>query len=718
MFLIDNVGYRLINSSYQTIWTGNIDNNFRDGYCVFGNCLGGSDTGCPQYRELYRGQFLCHYLTSGILTRVGLKSNGFFVYEEYINESDTVPDIQVLIVQSYQAEKLRLRSGGSLELQDYDDDDLWKISSSLGYKFILDSLGYRLISEYGQIIWNGNLNSDNDDIGNPLGRGCVLGNCLGGSATGCPQGRELFQGQFLCHQLTTSILTQVGITTDGGELVYQEFLNDNLVPSTLVELRSFVFAKKLRLRSGGNLELFDYVDQTIWETNTDDGYKFLIDASGYRVVNEYNIPLWIGPLDEMMQARGCVLTGNCLGGSSSGCSAGRELYRGQFLCHTLSNFPTILTQVGLSTDGRLVYQEYYDTNSVTPGLTVPITSYYSNPYYSTAEKLRLRSGGSLELQDFDGDDLWQVPSNSGFRFLIDDDGYRLISQYGQTIWNGPITPGVPTLFSQKGCVRGNCLGAKSNGCMNGRDLYNGQFLCHMSDDNTILSQVGIDSNGYLIYREYYNDGSTSRRSSSSSYPTVQVDIYDQSQAQGRKLRLQTNGSLVLSDTSTKNTNNAEVDEEKEEGHSMTQLKVDQQEQEDKASSLWSAEVESGYKLILDSSGYYVQDGSGQRIWTGSTSSGGGSDSGSDESSGCVNCGGESGSAGTGTGSAETGTGTGSGSGSGSAGTGTGDSNNGGGGVSGCINKGEAMLGKNIMGYFSVLLSRFGVIDSNFNDDSQ
>lgn len=88
--------------------------------------------------------------------------------------------------------------------------------------------------------------------------------------------------------------------------------------------------------------------------------------------------------------------GTCLGGSNTGCWTGRELYRGQFLCSTVTEFPNIQTRVGIDLTGNFVYQEWETTgNTVEPSKETMIHSGFG-------EYLRMRTGGNLVLRDANG----------------------------------------------------------------------------------------------------------------------------------------------------------------------------------------------------------------------------------------------------------------------------------------------------------------------------
>lgn len=94
--------------------------------------------------------------------------------------------------------------------------------------------------------------------------------CVGDKLCGeCPLGRELYRGQFLCYGNA-----RVGIK-ETGDFVYQVFESSFAQPQYGVELGHddgmpmkeisihHGNAKKLRMRSSGDLELRDFDDDTV-----------------------------------------------------------------------------------------------------------------------------------------------------------------------------------------------------------------------------------------------------------------------------------------------------------------------------------------------------------------------------------------------------------------------------------------------------------------------
>lgn len=562
------------------LFFGPLDNDLEFAGCIGGDCLGGSSTGCLAGRELYRGEFICYTDPSnGDLYQLGLSPEGLFMFKETIGNNDP---FETVILDSLIARKLRLRSGGSLELQDFSGDALWKIGSDLGHKLVVDGLGYQLLSRYGSVLWEG---TQYNVFGDPA-VGCVPGNCIGAPDNGCLQGRELFRNQFLCHVEFSNNqptgLTRVGISST-GELIYERYTRsgNNVNLNEEVKIRSFAFAEKLRMRSGGNLVLRDHGGNTIWETGTRDGARFVVGLGEFYVETDYGLRVWEGLTDQTFTDRGCV-PGNCLGGSSSLCPQGRELFKGQYICHQLETSNTIVTQVGLSLAGQFEYNEFLLVNgNLLNDFPVVIAS------SQQAQRLRVSHGGSLELIDVGGNVLWRVYSGAGFKFLIDEDGYRFVSRYNQVIWNGPVNNNQITPFKRsQECVVGNCLGAPSSGCPQGRDLNKGEFLCHeltsFNSTTTVVAKIGIDNEGKLVYREYKNNIFNSVGKSPSNELRKEVTL--SSKGGGQKLRLQTDGNLVLRDSNS--------------------------------NEVWAAGVDHGSKFVLDETGYYVEGQNGYILWDG------------------------------------------------------------------------------------------------------
>lgn len=435
--------------------------------------------------------------------------------------------------------------------------------------------------------------------------------CLGGSGTGCDVGRELYRGEFLCHQNTNiNRFTRVGIDSSTGNFIYQEFTTNTSNGSKVFEHKIFRRGNghTLRLRSEGNLVLRDQRDTQIWNAGTSasdgrGGYQFILDNLGYRVVNNLGYILWSAPTsfngmngsDDYNYGYGygvggfnCV-QGNCIirdGSSSGGCPHGNQLTSSQFICHRLSSFSNILTQAGLTSNGVFVYREYNTNNSNnSPIEEVRVVG------NQQAQRLIVTNDGSLELQSSSNQVLWRIQSTVGDRLLINDNGYRFLSNTNTVLWNGPTSGsgGGGGGNTERGCVPGNCLGQKSTTpCTQGRELAKGQFLCHPSASD-IRKQFGITLQGHLVYREY-------RQNNNGNPLNTDKEIYLHRQGKGQKLRVQSNGSFTLRDSSDK--------------------------------LLWSPfpYVNNAEKLVLDSAGYYLEDDSGNTVWDGPTngnSNGGG-----------------------------------------------------------------------------------------------
>lgn len=236
---------------------------------------------------------------------------------------------KIVIKEGVVASKLRLQTDGNLVLQDYNGFALWAVHAD-GYRFLIDQNGYRLVGQFGTIWYIGATDSsqlssihnfgDGGHIGgmgyvpgvgvgggvagvgggdggfvesvpNAYNRGCVAGDCLGASATMC-QTRELYRGQFICHDLK-----QVGLTPD-GTFQYMELDETGKLIEKTVTLRHGYSGARLRLQSDGQLVLADYRGSPIWEAGVNNAYMLIINDDGYHVEDHYGFPVWDGPLDQ------------------------------------------------------------------------------------------------------------------------------------------------------------------------------------------------------------------------------------------------------------------------------------------------------------------------------------------------------------------------------------------------------------------------------------